>query len=113
MGWTDGRLLELKGVAGPGVIIVLGEETLLPWVPGICYLGKDTEAAALLLPTNLEPSVPVPLLERAILAGASTRKQINLLPLAVLPDPPAIAAAGPARPVARELLEAWLESEDR
>jgi hypothetical protein len=111
MGWPGERLLELKGVAGPGLIIVLGEESALPWVEGICYLGKDSEAAALLLPTNLQPSVPVPLLERAILASQSIRDQVNLMPLAVLPDPPAIAAAGSARPVERELLEAWLEGE--
>jgi len=111
--WPAGRLLELKGVAGPGMIIVLGEEALLPWAAGIRYLGRDTEAAALLLPTNLQPSVPVPLLERAILASQSTNDRINLLPLAVLPDPPAIAAVGSARPIAREILEAWLEGEDQ
>jgi len=113
LGWTDQRLSELSGVTGQGLIIVLGEEALLPWVPGICYLGRDSEDGALLLPTNIQPSVPVQLLERAILASQSTQGRINLLPLAVFPDPPAIASAGSARPVSRQLLEAWLESENR
>jgi hypothetical protein len=112
LGWPAGRLLELKGVAGPGMIIILGDEARLPWAAGIHYLGRDSEAAALLLPTNIQPSVPVALLERAILASSSTNKLINLLPLAVLPDPPAVAPIGSARPVSHDLLEAWLEGEN-
>src|SRR2546421_12248969 len=61
----DADLARLQGVAGPGLLVISGEEGALPWVDGAIYLGRDTEASALLLPTTLEPSVPLPLLERA------------------------------------------------
>src|SRR5215470_16947292 len=61
----DEALGLLKGVAGSGVIIVLGEEESLPWVDGVSYLGRDERAPSLVLPTVLEPSVPPELFERA------------------------------------------------
>jgi MoxR-vWA-beta-propeller ternary system protein len=103
----DEALARLSGVAGPDLIVLLGEASALPWVEGAAYLGRDAHAPSLLLPTNREPGVPLPLLERALLARAA-RLQTEP-PLAVLLDPPLLASALEARPLVRSRLQAWLE----
>ncbi|MCI0487184.1 MAG: hypothetical protein L0229_11355 [Blastocatellia bacterium] len=113
----DERLSRLKGVAGPSMLIVLGEEYALPWVDGVTYLGRDPEAPQLLLPTSLRPSVAPALLERALLrkidimSRASSSPRSLFQPLAVFVDPPVIAPVGHARTVARDTLGAWLDAE--
>ncbi|HYM00395.1 MAG TPA: hypothetical protein VEZ90_15685 [Blastocatellia bacterium] len=84
------------------LLIVIGEEQALPWVDGVRYLGRDELAPSLLLPTNLKPSVPLPVFERALLDRAS-RSRADL-PLLVIPEPPSICWAGRARPIVRETL---------
>ena len=99
----DATLARWSGVAGPGVLVLLGDTESLPWVEGVVYLGRDAAAPSLLLPCNLAPDVAPALLERALLArvaGAS--------PLAVLPRGEWLVPVGAARPVARETLAAWL-----
>jgi MoxR-vWA-beta-propeller ternary system protein len=103
----DETLARLSGVAGPDLIVLLGEAAALPWVEGAAYLGRDAHAPSLLLPTNREPGVPLPLLERALLARAA-RLQAEP-PLAVLLDPLLLASALEARPLVRSRLQAWLE----
>ena len=93
-------LSRLKGVAGPEWIVVLGEESLLPWVDGAIYLGRDALAPALLLPTTLEPSVPLPLLEKALRRQAPTLAA----PIAVLPETHVLFSLASARTIAREML---------
>jgi hypothetical protein len=85
-------------------LILLGEETTLPWVDGARYLGRDPEAPSLLLPTNLQPSVPVSLLERAL------RQQAKGIPppLIVLPHHKAILSVSAARAIARDTLLRWM-----
>jgi hypothetical protein len=100
----EASLSRLSGVRGPGLLLVMGREADLPWIDGIVYLGKDPGAPSLLLPSALEPDVPPPLLERAILAHAPG----IAAPIAVLVDPPALAGAGVARPVRRAELQAFL-----
>jgi hypothetical protein len=103
----DESLARLKGVAGQGLLMALGNEELLTWVDGVVYLGRDDAAPSLLLPTTLEPDVPVTLFERALL------KRLNdAAPLAVLPDPPLIASVSPARPISREALTVWLKANE-
>lgn len=58
----------LRGVAGRGVLAILGEGEDLPWVDGVVYCGRDPRAPLLLVPTNLQPTVDAALLERAVLA---------------------------------------------
>lgn len=103
----EDSLEKLSGVAGPDLLILLGDPAALPWVEGAVYLGRDPGAPSLLLPTTREPSVPVDLLERA-LAGRAARFQAAP-PLAVLLDPPLLASTLEARPLVRERLRAWLE----
>ena len=101
-------LSRLSGVAGPGLIILLGDAPVLPWVEGAAYLGRDAHAPSLLLPTNREPTVPLPLLERALLIRA-TRLHAEP-PFAVLLDPPLLASTLEARPLIRSQIQAWLET---
>jgi hypothetical protein len=99
----DAGLSAWRGVAGAGVLVLLGDAERLPWVDGAVYLGRDAAAPALLLPCNLAPDVAPALLERALLARAP-----GGTPLAVLPRLEWLVPVGAARPVARETLAAWL-----
>ena len=100
----DAALGRLSGVHAPGLLVVLGAEGELPWADGVVYLGRDPAAPSLLLPSALEPDVPAPLFERAILARAKKAAP----PIAVLVDPPALAGVGVARPIRRSELAAFL-----
>jgi MoxR-vWA-beta-propeller ternary system domain bpX5 len=104
---SDEDLARLSGVAGQDLILLLGDAALLPWVEGAAYLGRDPQAPSLLLPTNREPTVPLPLLERALVIRAGHHKAEP--PLAVLLDPPFLASALEARPLVRPRLRLLLE----
>jgi hypothetical protein len=109
----DEALARLAGVAAPGLLVVLGDAADLPWVDGAVYLGRDADAPSLLLPTAREPSAPLPLVERALLARARTAGTAAGTteaspPYAVLIDPPLLASTLAARPIERPVLEAWL-----
>jgi len=103
----DEALARLSGVASPGLLVVLGEAADLPWVDGAVYLGRDADAPSLFLPTSREPTAPLPLVERALLARARTSGTSP--PYAVLVDPPLLASTQAARPIVRPVLQAWLE----
>jgi hypothetical protein len=106
-GHEEDALSRLSGVAGPELIILLGDAAVLPWVEGAAYLGRDVHAPSLLLPTNREPAVPLPLLERALLTRAARLHAEP--PLAVLLDPPLLASTLEARPLVRAQIQTWLE----
>ena len=106
---SDEDLARLTGVAGQDLILVLGDSALLPWVEGAAYLGRDARAPSLLLPTNREPTVPLSLLERALVARALRVKAEP--PLAVLLDPLLLASALEARPLVRRRLRSLLEKD--
>ncbi len=101
----DKQLGAWSGVAGPGMLVLLGETDSLPWVDGAVYLGRDPAAPSLLLPCTLAPEVAPALLERALVAHASAGT-----PLAVLPRSGLLVPVGAARTVARETLAAWLKA---
>lgn len=104
---SDEDLARLTGVAGQDLILLLGDSALLPWVEGAAYLGRDPRAPSLLLPTNREPTVPLPLVERALIARAGNSKAEP--PLAVLLDPPLLASVLEARPLVRRRLSLLLQ----
>lgn len=100
----DQTLARMSGAAAPELLVVLGEAADLPWADGAVYLGKDAAAPSLLLPTTREPSVPLPLVERALARATDAPP-----PLAVLLDPPLLASLQSARPIVRATLQSWLE----
>ena len=97
-------LSHYKAVGAPGLLVILGEE--LPWVDGAVYLGHDAQSPSLLLPTNVEPSVPAALLQRSL---AHVHKQNG--PCALLLNPPSLVPLSEARTIARESLIKWLEAD--
>jgi len=99
-------LLHYKAVGAPGLLVILGEETQLPWVDGVIYLGHESQSPALLFPTNLESSVPSALLERSLAVVHN-----NSGPVALLLDPPSIIPLSEARTLARASLTKWLEAD--
>ncbi len=64
----DEHRRRLRGVAGRGVLALLGDAEDLPWVDGVLYYGRDPRAPLLLVPTTRAPTVDAALLERAVLA---------------------------------------------
>ncbi|MBJ6764583.1 hypothetical protein JGU66_27765 [Myxococcaceae bacterium JPH2] len=100
---SDAQLARWSGVAGEGVLVLLGEAETLPWVDGALYLGRDPVAPSLLLPCAVRPDAPLPLWERAWVA----RMPKGSTPLAVLPEGQRLVPVGPARVVHRATLEAW------
>jgi hypothetical protein len=103
----DAALARWSGVAGPGVLVLLGDSESLPWVDGVVYLGRDAAAPSLLLPCTLAPDVAPALLDRALV----TRARVGT-PLAVLPRSGHLVPVGAARPVSRETLGAWLAKQE-
>jgi hypothetical protein len=107
LAYEDETLAQLSGVVARGSLVILGAESLLPWVDGVIYLGHDPAAPNLLLPTNLEPILQLPLLERALL-----RRVAHLAPpLAVLPMYRQLISVAAAQTVARETLQRRLAEE--
>jgi hypothetical protein len=111
----DAELARIHGVVASdrSVIVILAEPALLPWFDGVLYLGRDPRAPSLLVPTPLEPDVPIELVERALLrrvreAGPPSlrgpQSSHHATPLAVLLDVPAVVPCGPALPLARSRL---------
>jgi hypothetical protein len=100
-----GQLSRLRGAATEDSILLLGESADLPWVDGAIYLGKDSGARSLLVPTTLAPSVPIDALERALI-----RRFAELSPpIVVLPVQRRIFSAAPALPLSHPHLARWLE----
>lgn len=97
----EGRLGGFEGVVADDLLVLMGGD--LPWVDGCTYLGRDARSPALLLPTTEEPTVPVEILERAVLQRFSNLER----PLALLG--PQVVPLGAARAVARGPLQAWVE----
>ena len=100
----DESLHRLEGVAGKELILIQSEEEQLPWADGVQYLGVDPAAPSLLLPTNYRPSLPGPLVEKALLAREGVTGKV-----AVLPSPFLLVPLSPARPIVRSVLAAWME----
>lgn len=99
----DVSLGALAALASSEVLVVVGDESELPWIDGVTYLGRDESAPDLLLPTAMAPSVPPAILETAIKARCA-----GAAPVAVLWSPPLIVPCGEARSIDRARLMSWL-----
>ena len=97
------RLAGLTGLAGQGLLVVLGAADQLPWVDGVGYLGRDPAAPRLLIPTALRPTVAIEIVEAAMLAHAASLRP----PLAMLQAPPRVLSVADALPLSRDRLQRW------
>ena len=104
----DAQLAGLAAVAGDALLVVVAEGPALPWADGARYLGRDPDAPALYTPTTLRPSVPAPLVERAL----SRRKKLAA-PFAVLPELSLVVPLSGARALSRAPLQEWLDAQGR
>ena len=97
--WPPGAL---AAVAAADALVLVGDYARLPWVDGAVYLARDPHAPSLYLPTTLSPTVPLTLLERALITQFPTA----LVPLAIVPRAGRVVVlpVGGARLVDREIL---------
>ena len=106
----DEVLALLRGVAvEKGGVIFSGDAEQLPWADGARYFGRDDAAPSLLLPTTLQPDVPLSLFESALhrQVGVSSA---SAPPLLVWPEQKLVASLCDARPVVRARLLEWLDA---
>ena len=105
LGWSEPRLAALRACAGDEALVVLGEESALPWIDGACYLGRDPGAPSWVMPTNRAPAVPM-----SIFAEALAQRLPGAGPWAVVPAGEKLTVFGlaAAAPIARARLLAWV-----
>lgn len=89
----------LLATANADMLVVLGPEAALPWVPGIAYAAPAADAPSLWLPVLRRPSVPCDLLADAL--GRRHDRQ----PLLLWPEPASIVPLDRQVPVTPALIE--------
>jgi MoxR-vWA-beta-propeller ternary system domain bpX5 len=103
----DDRLRQLRGTAGNGILIALGETAALPWAAGVTYLGQDPDAPKLLVPPMLRPAIALDIFERAIARHAAPLPA----PWAIFHSPPCVVSVAAATVIDREELQIWLDEQ--
>jgi hypothetical protein len=91
----DEKLSALQGVFAENMLFIVGAD--LPWVDGVIYLGKDTEAPSIFLPTNLLPNIPLDLFEKSLLSRFSEQKPFAVVQNQIIP-------IGKMHPISRKIL---------
>ena len=81
--WSDDQA-KLLATAHQDMLVVIGPEAALPWVPEIAYAAPAAEAPSLWLPVLWRPDAPLDLLERAL------QRRHGRQPLLLWPDPPSV-----------------------
>ncbi|HLJ88454.1 MAG TPA: hypothetical protein VKZ53_16660 [Candidatus Angelobacter sp.] len=107
--FDNDHLSRLEGIAGARLLAVMGVAESLPWVDGVQYLGVDSEAPTLLLPTTYRPSLPVELVARALQGRLRQAGSTATGTIVVLPAPLLLVSMQKARPISRATLASWLE----
>ncbi|QDG51497.1 hypothetical protein FIV42_12300 [Persicimonas caeni] len=97
------RFDALEAAACDGLLIVVAQTEWLPWVDGLHYLGREPAAPRLLVPTALEPDVPLDLLERAVVAHHGEGR------FAICARPSRIISLRKLAPIDVEKLQTWAE----
>jgi hypothetical protein len=103
----DDRLRELRGAAGDGILIALGETASLPWAEGVIYLGREPDAPRLLVPTMLRPGIAADVFERAIARHVAPLPG----PWVILASPPSVFSVADASAIDRDKLLKWLDEQ--
>lgn len=101
---SNERLAKLAGCAAPGLLVLSGPKEELPWADGVVYLGREAGSSGVLMPTLLAPSVPVPLLERAL----QRRFPLAAPPFVLLPERHLLIPMGSSQTVDSQVLTEWL-----
>jgi len=114
----DAALALLRGVYADETgdmsgLFISGDFEVLPWVDGALYLGRDTDAPSLLLPTTLRPDVPLAWFQSALLRQMTQFGSAPAPPLAVCPAQGVVISLAEARPIDRTRLELWLSCADQ
>lgn len=99
---SDDELKRLRGVAWPDGLALEGTFDELPWANGALYFGR---VGPWVLPSNLEPDVPLELWTSAL--RRSLGDELTT-PMLVLPGDQVVVSLAQARAVERAKLEAWL-----
>jgi hypothetical protein len=69
-------LSELRGVIVGDALLLQGPSAYLPWTPNIRYFGRAPQAPSLLLPTQIEPTLPLEVFERCVRKRYDYRGQL-------------------------------------
>jgi MoxR-vWA-beta-propeller ternary system domain bpX5 len=93
----DEKLSNLQGVFAENLMFITGEPEKLPWIDGGIYLGKDVNAPSIFLPTNLRPTIPIDLFEKALLSKFAAQKPFAVIENQIIP-------IGKMRPISRRIL---------
>jgi hypothetical protein len=93
----DERLSSLQGVFAQNLLFVAGETENLPWADNVIYLGKDSRAPSIFIPTNRLPEAPLDLFEKALLLRFAAQKPFAVVGNLIIP-------VGEMRPVSRKVL---------
>jgi hypothetical protein len=101
---NDDELRTLQCVAGSSVLFVIGDESDLPWLDGVVYIGQERNST-IYVPTMLQASAPLPLLERALLSANPTL----MPPIAVLPNASLVLSLAKPFIADRQKLESLME----
>jgi hypothetical protein len=102
------RLASLKAVASARALLVLAASEELPWRDGVRYFARDPAAPRLLLPSALEPDLPLALFERGVERLVGREAFARGAPWLVCRDSSLILATAAARRIDRARLETWL-----
>lgn len=102
LSFDDEKLNLLHGVSANDLLLIAGKAEHLPWVNGVIYLGKDSLAPSILLPTTVRPNIPIDLFEVTLL-----NQFPDQLPFAAIEN--RIVQTGQMRPITRKILQDWVE----
>lgn len=92
-----------KVLANDRILIAFAQSDSLPWVRGVQYLGRDSAADDLYLPTCLVPQLPIELLARSLAERYGNRN------FAVLEPGGWVVPVDGLLPLDRGALKQWLE----
>ncbi len=95
LSFEDEKLSAWQGVFAEDLLFVAGAE--LPWTNGVIYLGKDTRATSIFVPTNLRPNAPFDLFEKNLLRRFAAQKPFAVVGSRIIP-------VGKMRPISRKVL---------
>ncbi len=99
----DKELSELKGCYAGDYVVIIGDESMLPWINGAVYFGKDPDAPSLLMPTHSKPTVHTGLVEKAFSKLTAKGRII------IMPDDAVVIPILKALPLDTNALKAFLK----